>query len=188
MEIEKTYQKKTQKEHILLRPDTYVGSINPAEAEMWVIDESTSKMVKKNVKYVPGLYKIFDEIIVNAADNFQRDRRMDSIQVDINPKDGIFSVRNNGKGIPVQIHKEHKIYVPELIFGHLLTSSNFNDHEKKVTGGRNGFGAKLTNIFSSSFSLETADMKKKKYTTTILLKAIQNELEQQHGDQIGSYY
>jgi DNA topoisomerase-2 len=50
--------------------------------------------------------------------------------------------------------------VPELIFGHLLTSSNYDDSIKKVTGGRNGFGAKLTNIFSKQFTLETADKNK----------------------------
>ena len=75
----------------------------------------------------------------------------------------MISVLNDGKGIPVQIHKEHNIYVPELVFGHLLTSSNYNDSEKKVTGGRNGYGAKLTNIFSTKFIVETADSKQKKY-------------------------
>ena len=48
------------------------------------------------------------------------------------------------------------MYVPELIFGTLLTSSNYNDDEKKVTGGRNGYGAKLCNIFSTEFTVETA--------------------------------
>ncbi len=65
------------------------------------------------------------------------------------------SVWNNGKGIPIQIHKEHKIYVPEMIFGQLLTGSNYDDDAKKVTGGRNGYGAKLTNIFSRRFTVET---------------------------------
>jgi DNA topoisomerase II len=62
----------------------------------------------------------------------------------------------------VVIHKEHKIYVPELVFGHLLTSSNYDDKEKKTTGGRNGYGAKLTNIFSKNFSIETADSSHRK--------------------------
>ena len=61
----------------------------------------------------------------------------------------MISVWNNGKGIPITIHKEHKIYVPELILGNLLTSSNYDDTEKKTTGGRNGFGAKLANVFST---------------------------------------
>lgn len=66
------------------------------------------------------------------------------------------SVWNNGRGIPVVMHKVEKMYVPEMIFGTLLTSSNYNDNEKKTTGGRNGYGAKLTNIFSKKFTVETS--------------------------------
>ena len=59
------------------------------------------------------------------------------------------------------------MYVPELVFGHLLTSSNYDDTEKKVTGGRNGLGAKLTNIFSKKFSIETVDsLAAKKFSMT----------------------
>ena len=87
---------------------------------------------------------------------------MNKIEVKISKEKGYVSVLNNGEGIPVVIHKEHKIYVPELIFGHLLTGSNYNDDEERVTGGRNGYGAKLTNIFSRKFVLECADKKKKK--------------------------
>ena len=69
---------------------------------------------------------------------------------------------NNGKGIPVVMHKDENMYVPTLIFGHLLTSSNYNDDEEKVTGGRNGYGAKLCNIFSTKFVLETTSKEYKK--------------------------
>lgn len=106
---------------------------------------------------MPGLYKIFDEIIVNACDNKQRDKTMDTIKVTIDAEKGMIAVWNNGKGIPVVMHKEHNVYVPELIFGHLLTGSNFDDKKKKTTGGRNGYGAKLANIFSNEFIVETAD-------------------------------
>ena len=85
---------------------------------------------------------------------------MSLIKVDISKEH--ISIYNNGKGIPIVIHKTHKIYVPELIFGHLLTSSNYDDSEKKITGGRNGYGAKLTNIFSTHFIVETGDKKSKK--------------------------
>ena len=89
---------------------------------------------------------------------------MDLIKIDIDPGRNKISVWNNGKGIPITIHKEQNCYVPEMIFGKLLTSSNYDDNEKKVTGGRNGFGAKLANIFSTQFIIETADSKhKKKY-------------------------
>ena len=69
---------------------------------------------------------------------------------------------NNGRGIPVAMHAVEKMYVPELIFGTLLTSSNYNDSQRKVTGGRNGYGAKLCNIFSSEFTVETSCSESKK--------------------------
>jgi DNA topoisomerase-2 len=62
-EIEKIYQKKSQLEHILLRPDTYIGSVEVLKEEMWIWNAQTEKMVKKEISFVPGLYKIFDEIL-----------------------------------------------------------------------------------------------------------------------------
>ena len=124
---------------------------------MWVWDEACRRIVQREVTYVPGLYKIFDELLVNAADNKQRDASMRAVRVTIDKESGEISVWNDGKGIPVVMHGEHGVYVPELIFGHLLTSSNYDDGEKKVTGGRNGYGAKLANIFSSRFVIETCD-------------------------------
>lgn len=109
-----------------------------------------------------GLYKIFDEILVNAADNKQRDSKMSKIDIDINPETNTISVYNNGLGIPVVMHKDENMYVPTMIFGHLLTSSNYSDEEQKVTGGRNGYGAKLCNIFSDKFTVETASRQYKK--------------------------
>ena len=156
--IEEIYQKKTQLEHILLRPDSYIGSTEAITTPLWVLDAS-DKMVYRSVTYVPGLYKIFDEIIVNAADNKVRDPNMDTIKVTIDRENNIISVYNNGRGIPVEMHAKENVHVPELIFGHLLTSSNYDDNEKKVTGGRNGYGAKLCNIFSTEFIVETADKK-----------------------------
>ncbi|XP_071645420.1 DNA topoisomerase 2 isoform X1 [Temnothorax longispinosus] len=160
--IEGIYQKKSQLEHILLRPDTYIGSVEPLTEMMWVFDKEKEMMVQKEIRYVPGLYKIFDEILVNAADNKQRDPKMDMIKIDIDSENNTISVWNNGKGIPVVIHKDENMYVPTMIFGHLLTSSNYDDEEEKVTGGRNGYGAKLCNIFSHRFTVETATKEYKK--------------------------
>lgn len=79
--IEEIYQKKSQLEHILLRPDTYIGSTEKQEQQLWVHDGG--KMVYKTIKFVPGLYKIFDEILVNAADNKVRDASQDTIRVQL---------------------------------------------------------------------------------------------------------
>ena len=158
--IEETYQKLSQLEHVLLRPDTYIGSTEKQELTLWVHDGE--KMVHRTVNIAPGLYKIFDEILVNAADNKVRDPTMNSLKVEIDVEAKTLKVVNNGAGVPVEVHKTEGIYVPELIFGNLLTSSNYNDSEKKVTGGRNGYGAKLANIFSTKFIVETCDGKRKK--------------------------
>uniref|UniRef100_A0A1I8EJA9 DNA topoisomerase 2 n=1 Tax=Wuchereria bancrofti TaxID=6293 RepID=A0A1I8EJA9_WUCBA len=157
LSIEKICQKKSQLEHILLRPDTYIGSVEYTDGTpMWVYDTETDRIVQREISYVPGLYKIFDEILVNAADNKQRDPKMNLIKVNINKEKNEISIYNNGRGIPVVLHKIEKLYVPELIFGTLLTSSNYDDSERKVTGGRNGYGAKLCNMFSKEFTLETS--------------------------------
>ncbi|KAI4159830.1 MAG: hypothetical protein LQ342_006248 [Letrouitia transgressa] len=156
-----TYQKLTQLEHIIKRPDTYIGSIERSEKHMWVYNSQLETMEMREISFVPGLYKIFDEILVNAADNKQRDKNMDSIKVTVDREKGEISVWNNGRGIPIEIHEKEQIYIPEMIFGHLLTSSNYDDDEQKITGGRNGYGAKLCNVFSTSFTLDTADSKTK---------------------------
>ena len=134
---------------------------------MWVYNTQKESMELREVSFVPGLYKIFDEILVNAADNKSNDKNMDTIKVTMNKESGEISVLNNGYGIPIQIHEREKIYIPEMIFGHLLTGSNYDDEEQKVTGGRNGYGAKLCNIFSTKFTIETADSRsKQKYKQT----------------------
>ena len=155
---------------------------------MWVYNSQTDSMEMREVSFVPGLYKIFDEILVNAADNRQNDKNMDTIKVRVDREKGEISVWNNGRGIPIEMHQvrliccfavyfflastdvnpqKEKMYIPEMIFGHLLTSSNYDDDQQKVTGGRNGYGAKLCNIFSTSFTVETADSRaKQKYKQT----------------------
>ena len=165
--VSEQYQKLTQLEHILRRPDTYIGSVERDTKQMWIYSTLHDSMEFKEVSFVPGIYKIFDEILVNAADNKQNDKNQDQIHVTINREAGEISVWNNGRGIPIEIHSKEKIYIPEMIFGHLLTGSNYDDDEQKVTGGRNGYGAKLCNIFSNEFTVETASSKhKKKYKQT----------------------
>ena len=101
---------------------------------MFVLDREKGKIVEKEITFTPGLYKIFDEIVVNAADNKQRDPNMSELHITIDAENNRISVKNNGTGIPVKMHGEHKCYVPSLIFGELLTGSNFDDNEAKTTG------------------------------------------------------
>lgn len=123
---------------------------------MYILNEN-DRIVEKEITYTPGLFKIFDEIVVNAADNKQRDGNMDKLDITVDAVANQISVKNNGKGIPIVMHKEQGIYVPTMIFGQLLTGSNFDDDEAKTTGGRNGYGAKLANVFSTQFIVECVD-------------------------------
>jgi len=159
--IEEIYQKKDLHQHILDRPDTYIGSNKIVTEEQAIFENDSSKIVKKIVEYNPALIKIFDEILVNAIDHTVRDTTASFIKVEI--KDNTISVMNNGKGIPVVKHKEHNVYIPEMIFGQLLTSSNYNDNDKRVVGGRNGLGSKLTCVYSKYFCVETIDAERGLY-------------------------
>lgn len=159
-EISQKYKKLTQIEHVIKKPGMYIGEVKPRQDFQWIYNSSSNKMEFQEIVYSPGLYKIFDEIIVNALDESTRDKTMTQIKVSID-QDTI-SVYNDGVGIPIVIHPEHKIYVPELIFANLLTSTNYDDSQKRVTGGTHGLGAKLTAIFSKEMIVEIGDPKNKK--------------------------
>jgi DNA topoisomerase-2 len=155
--IEETYKKLSQREHVLHRPNMYIGEVKKILEEMWVLDSTSEKMSKRMVEYSPGFLKIFDEVLTNALDHSTRDQTLDKIKVDFDKQTGEISVWNNGSGVPVVVHKEHNMYVPELIFGHLLAGSNYDDSQQRIGAGVNGLGVKLANIYSTSFTIETID-------------------------------
>jgi len=160
------YQKKTQLEHIKDAPDTYIGSVEKDTIKNWILRDG--KMGFAEFEWIPGFYKCFDEAIVNCRDHFVRlqEKRANkekniipvtSIDVDVNQETGIITLTNNGNGIDVAQHPEHKIWIPEMIFGHLMTSTNYKKTEKKIVGGKNGFGFKLVLIYSTWGMVETVD-------------------------------
>ena len=161
-------QKLTNIEHILKRPDSYVGPVDLNVEPYWVLNSNKSQFEKKNIKYSPALLKIFDEILVNAIDrNSMHPKNVTSISVNIDKESGAVTIENNGPlgGIGVRMHEKEGLWNPELTFGHLLTSTNYDDSKKRVVGGRNGYGAKLTNIYSSDFSIVIKDHENKQTYT-----------------------
>jgi DNA topoisomerase-2 len=222
-----SFRKLTHREHVLLRPEMYIGSVAVEPCAAWVVGDavdgcvgcvgggegeasssSSSKpkaaavpsgasMVRREgLAYSPGLLKVFDEIVVNAIDHSTRTRSggggkksakaakssaeddassiasgstsaadpdapqpVKKIQVSIDQATGIIEVSNDGDGIPVEKHEKEGVYVPELIFGHLLTSANYDDAKDggRIVGGQNGIGAKACNIMSQWFEIEVID-------------------------------
>jgi DNA topoisomerase-2 len=181
------YQKMTDREHILKKPDTYIGTIEPAETMEYVMDvapppatktdedPSTSApaaapaLTRRSITYIPGLYKLFDEGMVNMRDHVVRQAQavadgkpdalpVTTLEVEIDPADGTIHMTNDGNGIDVAQHPEHKLWIPEMIFGHLRTSTNYDENKKeKIVGGKNGFGFKLVLIWSVWGRVETVD-------------------------------
>ncbi|AGE55728.1 DNA topoisomerase II [Acanthocystis turfacea Chlorella virus MN0810.1] len=146
------YVKLSQRDHVLTRPDTYVGSVAKEAREEYVY--TGDAIVKKSVSYSPAFLKIFDEILTNSADCFNRGAPMTTLKVSIDADH--VTIFNDGCSIPIEKHDEG-CYVPELIFGHLLTGENFDDTQERTGAGRNGYGSKLTNIFSKKFDVEIYD-------------------------------
>lgn len=156
--IEQIYQSKTEREHVLARPDTYVGSIVTEKREIFHYAEKTEKIENGLIDYNPAFFKLFDEILSNSVDQSRKNPKCNTIKVTVD--DTTISVYDNG-GIPVEMHKDAKMYVPEFCFSQMRAGSNFNDDEKRTTVGTNGFGATLVNILSKEFIIETCDGKKK---------------------------
>lgn len=155
MSLEK-YKRLTDVDHVLQRSGVYLGSIINTEREAFVVEND--KIVLKTVGYNPAIIKMFDEIISNSADESIRSGNVKNVKVTINDDKSI-TISDDG-GIPVELHPEYKIYIPELLFGELRSGNNFDD-DNRTTAGMNGMGSVLVNIFSKMFKVETCDGKKK---------------------------
>lgn len=161
--IAQAYQKKTHREHILSLPDTYIGSIQNTEEEVFVRDGDLFKKTKLVIN--PGFYKLIDELLVNAHDHVVRLRTRKSEnpvkKITIACDKNHFYIENDGEPIDVVQHPEHKVWVPQMIFAELLTSTNYNAEEKKLVGGKNGYGVKLVNIFAKQMEVMIVDSSRK---------------------------
>jgi len=175
--IDDTYKQKSQIEHVLTRPGMWIGNIKPENENIWIYDSKTDKIVNKFIKYNEGLYKITDEILSNAYDQFIRLKDLlktvpesaknlikpvKNIKLNIDYATGYISITNDGNGIDVAM-TESNVYVPELIFSRLLTSTNYDDTETRSTVGTNGAGGTICAIFSKEFIVETVDANRKLY-------------------------
>lgn len=156
VEISKKYQVLDEITHVLKRSGMYVGSTKPHASSEFLFNGV--KFEKKEVQFNPGFLKLFDEIVSNSVDESKRNSNLNYIHVTLNEKTGEISVWDNG-GIPVIIHSEHNVWIPELIFSNLRAGSNFDDTQSRTVAGTNGVGASLTNIFSKKFTIKTADGK-----------------------------
>jgi len=182
------YEQMDQITHIHERSDMYVGaSTRQLERNEYVVkvgsnpeDQASNPKIykKEQIRYSPALLRIFVEALSNAIDNVwrssQASRPCTKIKVDIDQETGKTSIWNDGLWIPADVHKKSGLYNAELIFGNLLTSSNYDDKEERLTSGRNGLGIKLTNVFSKTFTVKAYDPE----STTLFQKTWRNNMRE----------
>lgn len=146
-----TYKRYDQITHVYNKTDMYTGSDVKVEREEWLYDVENDKMYLSTIDFVPTCEKIYMEILSNASDNVGRSRRagVDPGKIEISVNRSTVSIKNYGLPIPIELTDEKDMYVPQMIFGELLTSSNYDN--ERLDAGTNGIGAKATNIFSNEF-------------------------------------
>ena len=155
------YRKMDPIQHILERPDMYVGSTRSRKTEEFIVTDEKFHIEKKKIEISPAFIRIFVEPLSNAIDNVARSKgkkEATTIKVNINRETGETTIWNDGEVIPIEMHKEEKCYNHTLIFGNLLTGSNYNDEEDRLDiSGKNGLGIKLTSVYSTKFTVEGVD-------------------------------
>ena len=161
------YENLSYRDHVRLRTGMYVGSKETTENTLWVLNKESNELEKQVLKYSIAMYNVIDEIIVNGIDHIQRTsaikgkNKCDTIKLNFNKDTGVISVWNNGEGIIVEKFKDQDYYIPEMIFSKEMSGSNFSSDDSKISAGMNGSGAKITNILSKEFIVETTDLKNK---------------------------
>jgi len=168
----KRYQKKDPISHCLDRPDMYVGSTRLRNVYEYVADSKDNGeyyIYNKEINSSPAILRIFIEALSNAIDNVERSKQTDTpcttIKVSIDKDTGLTSIWNDGDVIPIEMDPDENVYNHTMIFGQLLTGSNYDDEEERIVAGRNGLGIKLCSIFSTSFTVEGVDPKQQKIFT-----------------------
>ncbi len=170
----KQYTTLSDIDHVLLRPEVIIGSTVPMEQTEYVVDENFSEILEKQVFVSEALIRIFVEVLANAVDNIHRSKGSStpckSIKIKIED-DGTTMIHNDGQVIKISKEendgieingKKCSVYNHELVFGHLRSSSNYDDTVVRQTSGKNGLGVKCTNILSKSFKVIGVDPENKK--------------------------
>ena len=158
------YSKQDPVSHVLLRPDMYVGSTRSRTIEEYVATRNNDSysIFKEEIVFSPAILRIFIEPLSNAIDNVERSKEYNTpctkIKININQETGETSVWNDGYVIPIERNEEEEdFYNHSMIFGQLLTGSNYDDEQERIISGRNGIGGKATNIFSTYFKVKGVD-------------------------------
>ncbi len=143
-------------DYIFHRPELSIGSVQTTEKSMFTYTDAGALFETKTMVN-DGLMKIIDEVISNSIDEAVKSDFTSGTIIKVTLKNGYITVRDNGRGIPVQKDSVSKKWIPELVLTQLRTGRNFDDDSNDKTMGKHGVGVSLTNAFSDEFTVETCD-------------------------------
>lgn len=164
------YNKMKPRDHVYQVPDTYIGSTTQSPHLERILNLGAAEgpqFLWQEITFPEGAERLFLEILSNSGDNVDRSRKagLDPGSIEITATRTEISIKNYGRPIPIRKHETENQYIPDMTFGDLLTSSNHDQTRERTGAGRNGYGAKLTNIFSKKFRVEIGDSERSlKYT------------------------
>jgi hypothetical protein len=151
----------SEREHILLRPTVYVGSVKPTDEKVPIIRENKIFVESRTISV--GMYKLFDEVFSNSLDEAKRMKgKMKTILIDVDSKSNSVSISDSGNGFykGTDINKVSGKTNIETAVSQLRAGSNFeNDDIQESLVGTNGMGVSLVNVLSKYFSIETINDK-----------------------------
>lgn len=151
------FKKLTDREHIIQRPAMYIGATDFTDSKDFVLstESNNTRISKQNIRYIPGLIKIINEIIDNSVDVAIKTDFKYSDTISVKITNTFIEVRDNGTGIPVKEHNGYQL--AELAWGHARAGTNFTDDTNRTQIGMNGVGSFATNCFSKKFKGSTDD-------------------------------
>lgn len=147
----------SDRDHLLTRPNTWIGSVEPSEKEEWILKEDGT-ISRQKITYTEGLLKIINEVIDNVLDEYSKTNGRFANKLSIKTENGKITVTDNGRGLPIKKTDEGE-WMPEAAFCKLKAGSNFGKNRTSI--GTNGIGASATNVFSTYFEVVTSDGEKK---------------------------
>lgn len=157
---EAKYQWLSAREHVLKRSEMYAGSIAPVEQSTHTFSLKDGRAVRTDVTctFSPALLKVCDEVIVNACDNIVRSSSQRYVKARFGA-DGVFEVENDGSTIPISRWPGTSRYIPEILFGEMMSGENFDDDAGRMgVGGLNGVGVKITGILATWLELRCVNL------------------------------
>ncbi len=145
-------EKITEFAHARLRTEMWLGSRDPhTQVVLHYLD---NKPVATEITWVPALFTAFREILDNAIDELITHRRGDRVDISFDAKNMIFTVKDNGRGIPITFKETHQQYAATLAMTETKAGRNFKDATRGATRGLNGVGGSIVNFCSEWLQMD----------------------------------